>query len=111
MDEKRRKALEARSWRVGDTKEFLGLSEEEVALIEIKLSLAEGLRSLRSGDSLTQKEVASRIGSSQSRVAKMEAADPSVSLDLLVRTLLHLGADRDGIASLLRYPRPRKAAV
>jgi len=111
MDEKRRKALELKGWKVGDTHEFLGLTEEEVALIEIKLSLADGLRKLRSEEALTQEEVASRIGSSQSRVAKMEAADPSVSLDLLVRTLLRLGADRDGIASLLSYPRPRKAAV
>jgi DNA-binding XRE family transcriptional regulator len=111
MDEKRRKALELKGWKVGDTQEFLGLTEEEVALIEIKLSLADGLRRLRSSESLTQEEVANRIGSSQSRVAKMEAADPSVSLDLLVRTLLHLGADRDGIASLLSSPRPRKAAV
>ncbi|MFH1763732.1 MAG: helix-turn-helix transcriptional regulator [Gemmatimonadota bacterium] len=111
MDEKRRKALELKGWKVGDTQEFLGLTEGEVGLIEIKLSLSDGLRRLRSEEALTQEEVASRIGSSQSRVAKMEAADSSVSLDLLVRTLLRLGADRDGIASLLSHPRPRKAAV
>jgi len=111
MDERRRGVLAEKGWRVGDTQDFLGLSEEEVALIEIKVSLAKGLRSLRTEESLTQEEVATRIGSSQSRVAKMEAADPSVSLDLLVRTLLNLGADRDSIASLLQYPRPPKAAV
>jgi DNA-binding XRE family transcriptional regulator len=111
MDEKRRKALELKGWRVGDTPDFLGLTEEELALIEIKLSLANGLRRLRSEEALTQEDVASRIGSSQSRVAKMEAADSSVSLDLLVRTLLSLGADRHGIASLLSYPGPRKATV
>ena len=111
MDEKRRESLETRGWTVGDTQDFLGLTEEEAALIEIKLSLAKGLRRLRSEEALTQEEVASRIGSSQSRVAKMEAADSSVSLDLLVRTLLNLGADRDGIASLLSFPRPEKTAV
>ena len=111
MDANKRKILEQRGWKVGDTREFLNLTDDEVALIEIKLSLAEGLRRLRSERALTQEQVASRIGSSQSRVAKMEAADSSVSLDLLVRTLLSLGADRYGIASLLSYPRRQKAAV
>ena len=111
MDEKRRRTLERRGWRVAGTQEFLGLTESEKALIEIKLSLAAGLRRLRSEEELTQEEVAIRIGSSQSRVAKMEAADPSVSLDLLVRTLLNLGSDRMGIASLFSYPRPQKGAV
>ena len=111
MDENRRRTLERRGWKVGDTQEFLGLTESENTLIEIKLSLATGLRRLRSEEELTQEEVAIRIGSSQSRVAKMEAADPSVSLDLLVRTLLSLGSDRQRIASLFGYPLPQKAAV
>jgi len=111
MDEKMRKALEEMGWKVGDAQDFLGLTEDEVSLIEMKLSLAEGLRTIRSRESLTQEEVASRIGSSQSRVAKMESADSSVSLDLLVRTLLRLGTDRDGIASILGSPRRQKATV
>jgi len=111
MDEKRRKALERKGWKVSDTQEFLGLTQSETSLIEIRLSLAAGLRRLRAEEQLTQEDVATRIGSSQSRVAKMEAADPSVSLDLLVRTLLSLGADRYGIAALFTFPSPQKAAV
>jgi hypothetical protein len=111
MDEKRQRRLEAKGWKVGDAQDFLGLSEEEVALIEIRLSLAKGIRRLRTEEAMTQEEVALRIGSSQSRVAKMEAADPSVSLDLLVRTLLSLGTDRHGIATLLFSPHREKAAV
>lgn len=111
MDEKKKKALEQKGWRVGNNRDFLGLTEGETTLIEIKLSLAAGLRKLRSEGQLTQEDVATRIGSSQSRVAKMEAADPSVSLDLLVRTLLSMGADRQGIASLFSFPSPQKAAV
>ncbi len=111
MDEKKRKALEQKGWKMGDTQDFLGLTESETTLIEIKLSLATGLRRLRSEEQLTQEDVANRIGSSQSRVAKMEAADPSVSLDLLVRTLLGLGADRQRIASLLTFSSQQKAAV
>lgn len=111
MDEKKRKTLERMGWRVGDTQDFLELTEAEVALIEIRLSLAKGLRRLRSEMALTQEDVATRVGSSQSRVAKMEASDPSVSLDLLIRTLLSLGADRRGIATLIGLPLPEKAAV
>jgi DNA-binding XRE family transcriptional regulator len=111
MDERRIRALEAAGWKVGSTEEFLGLTDEEIAFIEMKLALAEGLRDLRCRASMTQTEVARLIGSSQSRVAKMEAADPSVSMDLLVRTLLRLGADTEIVASIFRKsPRP-KAAV
>ena len=111
MDEKRRSTLEGTGWKAGDTQDFLGLSEEEVILIEIKLSLAREIRRLRTEEAMTQEEVALRIGSSQSRVAKMEAAAPSVSLDLLVRTRVTLGTDRHGIATLLSVPRREKAAV
>jgi predicted XRE-type DNA-binding protein len=111
MDEKRQRTLEEKGWKFGDTKDLLGLSQEEVTLIEIKLSLAKEIRRLRTEKAMTQEEVAMRIGSSQSRVAKMEAADPSVSLDLLVRTLLSLGTDRHGIATRLSFPHREKAAV
>jgi len=73
----------------------------EAALIDMKLALADGLRDLRSKKSLTQTEVARFIGSSQSRVAKIEAADSSVSMDLLVRTLLRLGATPETVAQLV----------
>jgi len=73
----------------------------EAALIDMKLALADGLRDLRSKRRLTQAEVARFIGSSQSRVAKIEAADSSVSMDLLVRTLLRLGATPETVAQLV----------
>ncbi len=111
MDKRRIRVLEAAGWRVGTTEGFLGLTEEEIAFIEMKLALAEGLRDLRLRASLTQAEVAKLIGSSQSRVAKMEAADSSVSMDLLVRTLLQLGADAEGVANLFARPPRQKAAV
>ncbi len=72
------------------------LSPEESAYINLKLRLSNSLRDRRTQQKLSQKEVASLIKSSQSRVAKMEACDATVSLDLLVRALLALGAsDRD----------------
>lgn len=92
MKQSKRRKLEERGWVVGTTSEFLDLTPEEARFIEYKLRLARTLRELRERKSLTQVEVAKRIHSSQSRVAKMEAGDPSVSLDLLVRSLLTLGA-------------------
>jgi len=88
----KREALEAKGWKVGSVAEFLGLSETESALLELKLALGRSLRERRTKQGVTQIELARRLGSSQSRVAKMEAADPSVSLDLLVRSLFALGA-------------------
>jgi len=92
VDTKRK--LEAAGWRVGDAKDFLGLTAEEAEFVEIKLALARRLRRLREEHNWTQAEFAKRVGSSQSRVAKMEAGDPTVSIDLLVRSLLAAGADR-----------------
>ncbi len=92
MDSKKRKRLEAAGWKVGTTSEFLGLSAAEEAYIEFKLTLAKQLHQLRLEKDLTQIELATLLHSSQSRVAKMEAGDPGVSIDLLVRSLLALGA-------------------
>lgn len=98
MRESKRKSLEAKGWRVGSTREFLGLSAQEEAYIELKLRLAESLRRRRTRRKLTQVEVAKLIHSSQSRVAKMEAGHPTVSLDLMVRSLIALGASPRDVA-------------
>ena len=93
--------LESAGWRVGDAADFLGLSPEEAAFIELRLDLSLFLRELRRSKGWTQSAVAAKLGSSQSRVAKMEAADPSVSLDLLVRALLSLGATREDVGRIV----------
>jgi len=109
MKRSKKERLETAGWRVGTAAEFLGLSKEEAALIEMKLSLAESLRRRRQARKLTQTQLAKRLGSSQSRVAKMEAADSSVSIDLLVRALLELGATRSQVAKAMTR-RSRRAA-
>jgi DNA-binding XRE family transcriptional regulator len=101
MDAIKRQRLEAAGWRVGDAADFLELSPEEAAFIEMKLSLSKRLRELRLSQKLSQQSLAKRINSSQSRVAKMEAGDPSVSLDLMVRTLLAMGSTREDVAIAL----------
>jgi ribosome-binding protein aMBF1 (putative translation factor) len=109
MKRSKRERLEAAGWRVGTAAEFLGLSEEESAFVEMKLALADGVRRRRQAKRLTQVQLAERIGSSQSRVAKMETADRTVSIDLLVRTLLAMGASRADVARVIRT-RSRRAA-
>ena len=86
--------LERKGWRFGSADEFLDLSTEELAYIELKLALSDTLKSSRVSKKLTQAELARIIKSSQSRVAKMEAGDPTVSIDLLIRSLLVLGVSR-----------------
>jgi len=96
MRKQKKKRLEAKGWKIGTVKEFLGLTDEESAYIELKVKLAAGLRQRRQRQGLSQLELAVKLQSSQSRVAKMEAGDPSVSLDLLVRSLISLGtSDRE----------------
>jgi len=101
----KRRRLERAGWKIGDAAGFLQLSDEERRFIDTKLALADGLRRLRERQGLTQTDVARRIGSSQSRVAKMEVADPTVSTDLLLRSLFRLGANRREVARLLGVPR------
>ena len=98
MRRAKKERLEKKGWKVGTVQEFLELSDEEAAYVELRLRLAATLRQRRQKKRLSQSELASRINSSQSRVAKMEAGDPSVSLDLLIRSLLALGASRRDLA-------------
>ena len=101
MEKAKKDRLAAAGWRIGDAAEFLELNAEEAAFVELKLALADYLREVRVRNSWTQAQVARRLGSSQSRVAKMEAADASVSLDLLVKSLLTLGASRGEVGNVI----------
>jgi DNA-binding XRE family transcriptional regulator len=101
MNTAKRKRLEARGWKVGNATEFLGLSPEEAAYVEVKLALSKNLQEYRKGKKLTQQQLARLLKSSQSRIAKMEAGDPTVSLDLLIRSLFALGASRKLLAQML----------
>ena len=110
MRSDKRRRLERAGWKIGDAADFLQLSDDERRFIETKLSLAAGLRRWRENLGLTQTDVAERIGSSQSRVAKMEVADRTVSTDLLLRSLFRLGAKRRDVARLVRETQPTRAA-
>ena len=101
MDKEKVELLKTKGWKVGSTEEFLDLSEEELAYIELKISLSRLVRELREKKQLTQQQTANLIGSSQSRVAKIEAGDPSVSIDLQIRSLLALGASKEDLAKAI----------
>ena len=101
MKTAKRKKLEAQGWKVGDAADFLGLSDEEVAYIEFKLKLANSLKAVRTRKKLTQQQLAERLESSQSRVAKMERGDRSVSIDLLLKSLFALGVTEKEIGKTI----------
>jgi predicted XRE-type DNA-binding protein len=91
MNKSKQKRLEKQGWTVGSTDEFLELTPQESAYLDLKLALSKSLQERRRQKKLTQEQLARMLKSSQSRIAKMEAGDPSVSIDLLVRSLLALG--------------------
>lgn len=106
MEEQKRKQLEDQGWKIGDATDFLDLTSEEGAYIELRLRLSEEVRRMRLFRQLTQAQLARMITSSQSRIAKVEAADPSVSLDLLIRSLLAMGATHHDLAMTIEGKRP-----
>jgi DNA-binding XRE family transcriptional regulator len=101
MKNTKRDRLQQAGWKIGSTQEFLGLTDDEMALIELRLALGRSLKERRLASGLTQQELASRVGSSQSRIAKMEAADSAVSIDLFVRSLLKLGTTRQDLGRII----------
>jgi DNA-binding XRE family transcriptional regulator len=101
MDAEKRKRLEAAGWTVGNTSDFLELTSAETELVELKVQLALLVKELRKNKNLSQNALAKKMGSSQSRIAKIESGDPSVSLDLIVRALLTSGATRQELAQVI----------
>jgi predicted XRE-type DNA-binding protein len=101
MESTKKQKLEAAGWKVSTVAEFLQLTPEEEAIVEIRLALSKSVKKMRQQEQLSQQKLAENINSSQSRVAKMEAADRSVSIDLLIKSLLALGATREDIATAI----------
>jgi predicted transcriptional regulator len=107
MKVSKRRRLEATGWRVGSVSQFLQLSEQEAIIVELKLALGDSLKRHRQEAGLTQASLAKILGSSQSRVAKIEAAAPGVTLDLLFRALFAIGLTAEQIAR--DFPKKRLA--
>ena len=102
MDKERERKLREAGFSIGNYDDFLELSAEEKVLVELRLALVRALRQRRKTElKISQTVFAKRIGSSQSRVARIEAGDPSVSLDLIVRSLVQTGSTSADIGRVL----------
>jgi DNA-binding XRE family transcriptional regulator len=101
MKQSKKEKLERAGWRVGSAQNFLGMTDEEAAIAELKITLARGVRDLRVRAGITQAELANRIGSSQSRIAKIEAADSAVSIELAIRALFAMGTTHKTLAKII----------
>ena len=110
MNTSRKARLERSGWAVGDAAQFLNLTPQEKQFVELKLALAAGVRQLRGQRGITQAALAERLGSSQSRVAKVKAADRTVTVDLMLRSLLAIGATPGEIAKLIKRVETHRAA-
>jgi len=103
MRKEKKAKLERAGWKVGSVGDFLGLSAAEEALVELRLTLSRSLKERRTRRRLSQEQLAKLLRSSQSRVAKMESGDPSVSIDLLIRSLLAMGATQKELAHVIGH--------
>ncbi len=101
MEKAKKNKIESKGWKVGDIDQFLGLDSAEMAIVEMKMALAKTLIEKRKKSKITQINMAKLIGSSQSRVAKIEKADPTVSIELMLKSLLSLGTTRKEIAKAI----------
>lgn len=95
MDKDKIARLEAEGWKIGNADDFLELNREESELLDLKIAFGQRLTEIRKRQNVTQIQLAEKIKSSQSRVSKMEKGDPSVSMDLLIRSLLVLGDTKE----------------
>lgn len=101
MEKKKQKKLEEKGYRVGSAADFLELTPEEEAYIDIRLDISNLVKAQRANRGWTQEQLARAIGSSQSRIAKLEGGDPGISLDLMIKALLRLGTSKKQIGKLL----------
>ncbi len=108
MDKKTRDRLTAAGFRIGDAEDFLGLSEEERQLVELRLEVSKAVRRRRQERALSQKQLAAKLKSSQSRIAKIEAAAADVSLDLSFRALFAAGGSLTDLLARRRKRRPSR---
>lgn len=101
MDKRQEDALAKAGWQVGNAADFLELTPQESVYLEIKLALAKALQERRRELRLTQSQMAQLLKSGQSRVAKMEKGEASVSIDLMVRSLCALDVSRSAVAKAI----------
>lgn len=103
MNAERRNKLVANGWKFGGLEDFLGLTDEEIEYIGIKINIGELVREYRERKGLSQANAADLLKISQSHLAKVETANPTVTIDLQIRSALALGATRQEIGQQIAY--------
>jgi ribosome-binding protein aMBF1 (putative translation factor) len=101
MEKNKRDKLKEKGYQIGSVADFLELTPEEEAYIDIRLDISNMVKAQRAKRGWTQEQLARSIGSSQSRIAKLEGGDPGISMDLMIKALLRLGTSKKQIGKLL----------
>ncbi len=101
MDKRKLENLKSKGWKETSVSEFLNLSLEEEKIIELRIALSTALKRHRLRAKISQEVFAKKLKTSQSRLAKMEAGDRSVSLDLLIKSLFKTGIDRSELSEII----------
>ena len=101
MDPKKRKKLEGKGWTVGSAQDLLGLSDEEMQIVEMKAALIAAVRTCRERKGITQTDLAKKIGSSVARISKLENGSPDISFELVLRALIALGVSKKKIGETI----------
>src|SRR5262245_26622057 len=91
MNERKRLRLERAGWRSGTVQQFLGLTDAAAAYIETSVLLAAALRAVRRRRRMSLGVAARTIGTTTAAVGKLEAGNPSATIDELLGALLALG--------------------
>ncbi|MBO4435298.1 MAG: helix-turn-helix transcriptional regulator [Fibrobacter sp.] len=102
MDKAKKESLEKKGWKFGDVDEYLGLTPAEMVIVEMKAELAKALIKKRKKSGMSQTEASAKAQTSQSRYAKAEHSDSSVSLELMIKLFFSLGADKKELFKVLR---------
>ena len=101
MDTKKRKQLEAAGYQITDSADWLGLTPQEQAIVNMRVNFALEIERVRKASNITQRELADKIGTRQSGVARMLNNPTTATIDSLIKTLLALGASPKRIAALI----------
>ena len=107
MDAAKRKKLELAGYRVyDDAADWLGLTDDEKKLLDVRMSVTQAIRDLRESLGLTQAQLAERLGSTQPRIANLELGQRGFSMDFAVKALLAMGGE---VTIKAKLPKRRKA--
>ena len=102
MDAEERAQMEAMGYAVvDDAADWLELTDVERQIVDLRIKLGREIRRRRTGAGLSQAQLAEKIGSSQSRVAKAEGMAPGVAFDLMLRAFFATGGTVDELAQAI----------